>query len=341
MPTHLLRWWNAQTAGFNKSIAALRWLDNWNGALAAPPGGWPGGAPGPVPAAANRWSAVGEVYGARPAFGNPLPIPGLPGVGPAWACPASPADWQAVRNRAAPANQLHQYGYLGHPIGAVMPTRFDKSQAAAWPAGMPAWGGYPAAIPSAGPNPPFNRPVAANVRGYLARRELVMQQSAPLHNYWYHALSGGHATTAYDLYDALQLIVARANAMGGRTVSVLMGDLNLQPLDMVQVIGALGGIVAGPATHVTVPANQFGIVATGLTTQTTAGRDLDYAIVYHSNLGGGAPPNVDAWIERGLNPPAPAPAVPYNVPIPHIGPGPAPVPPYTSDHHPVRVQVTY
>lgn len=345
----MLRWWNASVAVYNKAADALQQLRTWTADVVMP-----GSPPIPIPPAVDIWDAVCEAQGNHWSFGG-MRARGL-ARGPATVLvpPADPAAWLAVR----PVVSWRQYGYFGKtgapapgvPVGTGM-LRYDKNIDAAWPGGVAApWLGYPPAVPH--PTGWYAQPNYEVIRRYPSRRELVLQSSGPLSVYWYHAYSGGHEGTAYDLLDALTLIMLRATSAvpAVRCVAVLCGDLNYWPLKMQTMLAAYlpGMVIPPPDFEVNVGPNEIAILATGLPTFTADATpsELDYAVIYHFDPTGMH--GVYAAIERGDPPAAPPFAgYPYSTPMLPLpsAPGAAvavPLPPHrTSDHHPIRVLLNY
>jgi hypothetical protein len=342
-----LRWWNAQTANYDKSRSALEHLLNWAGAIAPPPGlGWPGGMVPNVPPV-NIWGAVCEAMGgAADSFGV-LPGHGL-GTGRVntFAAPHNASYWMAVRSRNSPASRRSQYGYLGRCAtagGAVVPLtshRLDKNLPGAWPgAGKPNWPGYPDHIVLAHPVRAY-RPTEKRVRQYVARREIICQTSAEIDVFWYHAISGGGPCTVFDLWDALNLMTQHAQANAAlhpvRRATVLIGDINLLPEAMYEVVRSFrGGVAPLMDTAIQVPHGGMGIVVSPEHTHTATAtpRRLDYAIVlYDGHSAAGAP--INAFVQVGVPPPLGVVAN-YRNAIDVFGVLPA----FQSDHRPIRVQV--
>jgi hypothetical protein len=347
LPVQVLRWWNAADAPYDKAAAALDSLNFWNNDFPAT-GGFPALAMPLVPAA-NRWSVVCEAMGGLASFGGAAPAAFATGFGNTWVCVADtavpPTQWMAVRRAGRP----RQLGYLGSPSAPVLPHRYDKTLDGAWPPVPPHdWDNLPDFTDNVlDPARPFRKPRSRQVRGYLPRREIVRQEMGRLRVHWYHAISGGRATTLYDLIDALTLILRHAENDGVPRICVLIGDLNATPQKM-------RGLLSQHFFHVpilirsrlTLGSNELGVLATNRVTQTAGAtaRELDYALIYNYAPAGPVGP-VRARIERGYPPiNVPPPPTPYRTPIvrfrpPASPPGPPAI--FWSDHHPIRVALEY
>ncbi|WP_428268090.1 hypothetical protein [Haliangium sp.] len=359
MPTVELTSWNVGGAGVLKATAALGQLIAWGAALAPPAGlgAWPGGLAPAGGGAAWRRDVLCEVNGNTLGFflglspglapGSVAATAGIPVVGGA-------ATWVAVKHRTDAKSRNAQKGYFGN--GAA-PQRVHTVRPGAWPGGVtPFWAAYSNSAGAAfGAFPVMYKPLHSKVRGYVARRELVVHQAAPLIIAWYHAISGGGATSVYDLYDVLNWLRQQANAAGGRQVVVLLGDLNLSPAEMQfylapAMFGPLAvppvpgpvqvcpGPVGAPAPALNLAPNTTGILATGLPTH-NSGSQLDYAVVMHIDPAPPmAPVNVQAFIEcgaAGMGGLAAAPAGGGAFASLAIPGG------FFADHRPIKVQLDY
>lgn len=347
MPVKVLSWWNAAVATYDKAAAALDSLNSWNNNFPALSGGFPALAMPPI---ADRWSAVCEAMGGHASFGGAAPAAFATGFGNTWVCAADtavpPIQWMAVRRAGRP----RQYGYLGSPSAPLLPQRYDKTLDGAWPPVPPhLWDNLPDATNNVfPPHHPFLKPRSGQVRGYIPRREIVSQEMGRLRVHWYHAISGGRATTLYDLIDAITFILRRAENDGVPRICVLIGDLNATPAQMRDLLFQHFFHVPIPIRNrLTLGNNELGVLATNRVTQTAGAtaRELDYAFIYNYSPAGPPVGAVRARIERGCPPTnAPPPPPPYRTPIvrfraPAAPPGPPAL--FWSDHHPIRVALEY
>lgn len=357
MPTIVATSWNVANAGWLKATNALARLAGWGGALAPPPGAaWPGALVPAGGAPAWRRDVLCEVLGNTLGFFVGISPSLAPGMVPATVgipLVGGNPTWVGVKHRVHVARRNAQKGYFGN---GAPPQRVHTVRPAPWPGGVtPMWGMYPIGLGAfGGAFPHVWKPANNQVRIYMARRELIVDQGPGLIVAWYHAISGGGASTVYDLFDVINWLRQRAAGAGGRQVVVLLGDLNLVPNAMrfylappgfapPTVPGLPGGLLpgpVGPAAAVTLPPNSSGVLATGLPTH-SGGNELDYAVVMHIDPAPPLPPvNVNAFIQCGtsgaLGALGPAPGAggafaPLNIP------GGA----FITDHRPIRVQVDF
>lgn len=293
-----------------------------------------------------------STFGARPAGGVDFT-----GVGYAWPCSVDPGKWLSVKR----AGHVAQLGYLGMPVPPASPDprRYDPGERPGWPgSALPSWDDYPNRVERF-LGGTFEKPWAGDVRGYAPRRELVLQEHLHFRAYWYHAISGGHECTAYDLIEVITLILKHSEVTAHPHVSVLIGDLNMTPFELENILENAFGIFANTNSRMEIGPGECGILATGKATHTAgaAAGQLDYAVVFNYVAPGTPPfgPNrVRARIERGFPPsnapppvPDPPPWTPYHTPIAPFAPAGVvappivPVPGSRSDHHPIRLAVEY